>query len=101
MQGCCEYCGARAVNADHVVPRSVYKRLSRGVLARREMTIRKQPPSWLKDTVGACFDCNMAKASRLLIPRSWAHRLEELNSLGIGTFRVWAGDAALLRVMCK
>lgn len=89
----CAYCDdRRAVHQDHVLPKSAYKRLRRRV---------EDLPEWLFDTVAACFDCNIGKGTRLLIPPSWADRLGELNALGIGIFRVWHGDAAMLRINAR
>lgn len=100
----CAYCGARGVNADHVIPKQALRRFQRRELARgRRRTITYftargtvVPPEFLT-TVPACFNCNIAKGSRLLIPSSWSHRLDELNELGIGVFRVWDGKVDLLR----
>lgn len=43
----------------------------------------------------------MTKGCLLLIPPSWADRLEELNALGIGLFAVWDGGAEMLREVRK
>lgn len=88
----CAYCGRRAVQADHVIPRTVRARLAR-------CAARIDP--LLLGLVAACRDCNEGKGPRLLIPASWSHRLDELNALDLGTFRVWHGDAASLRIVVK
>ena len=95
----CEYCHERrAGNLDHVIPRSVVK--------KRERECRIWPhqpmiPPELRETVGACHSCNVAKGTRLLIPASWADRLDELNALNLGTFRVWDGSAEALRIVVR
>ena len=94
----CAYCGARAVNADHVIPKAVLRRWSVG---RRTEGRPRLPRDFRHVTVPSCFKCNIAKGTRLLIPESWADRLDELNDLGIGTYRVWRGDAEALRDVCK
>lgn len=79
----CAYCSQRAIHRDHVVPKSV---------VRRQLRMQRPVPEHLQGTVGACFQHNILKGTRLLIPESWADRLDELNDLGIGIFRVWHGD---------
>ena len=80
----CAYCSKRrAVHADHVVPRSI---------VRRQKNTARPVPFHLRGTVPACMTCNTNKMSRCLIPPSWADRLDELNDLGIGIFRVWSGS---------
>ena len=76
----CAYCRkARAVNRDHVVPKSY----------RRKAPI----PQELCGTVPACFACNIRKGNRRLVPASWADRLGLLESYYPGTpWRVWMGD---------
>ena len=75
----CAYCGKRrAVNKDHVVPKSVAKRY---VL-----------PTDLRETVPSCFECNIRKGARKLVPPSWENRLTELNFWVPGAWRVWDGD---------
>ena len=95
----CEYCGVRrAVNLDHVIPKSLFRLRFTGRKARLR---GKVDPIWKDLTVDACFECNTAKAARKLIPPSLAHRLSELNDLGIGTFRVWDGSPEALREVVK
>lgn len=79
----CAYGGAdcgKAETADHVIPRSVGEkyelRIGYSVNAPRNL-------------VAACLAHNQIKSTRLLIPPAWADRLDELNALGIGIFRVW------------
>lgn len=76
----CAYCGkARAVNADHVVPKSLRKKYG--------------CPEFLRATVGACFRCNHLKGARRLVPPSWAQWITALNEAYPGTpWRVWSGD---------
>lgn len=76
----CSYCGkARAVNQDHVVPKSY----------RKKMAIHPV----LAGTVPACFRCNNLKGTRRLIPASWADKLTLLAQEFPGTpWRVWDGD---------
>lgn len=80
----CSYCGVRrAVNADHVVPKSLQKKLrQRGVVL----------PTELKGTVPSCFECNMRKATRKLVPPSWEDRIPALVAAVPGQWRVWRGD---------
>ncbi len=94
----CQYCGKRAVHADHVLAKSTRQRLAQvaNIPGRRF-----EVPAWALELVAACFDCNMRKAARLLIPPSWADRLDELNGYGIGVFRVWRGDMATLQTTAK
>ena len=107
----CVYCHERrAVNADHVIPRSVVKnRLTKTwekVSATRRLptvcdrTGEPVDPSLLL-TVESCHECNVRKMSRLLIPASWADRLDDLNALNIGTFRIWDGSVEALREVVR
>lgn len=76
----CAYCGKRrAVNSDHVVPRS---------LARRFPDM----PAELRATVPSCFDCNIRKGTRKLVPPSWEPYIPGLTLLIPGHWRVWHGD---------
>ena len=86
----CSYCGTRrAVNKDHVIPRSIAK-LQRPT---RKHPDRKPLPEHLLVTVPSCFECNIRKQSRRLIPASWADRVDLLNELIPGSpWRVWDGD---------
>lgn len=83
----CAYCGhRRAVQRDHVVPRSLAKRL-------KGRTLRRDIPSELLVTVPACMFCNTGKGTRRLVPPSWADKVSVLNELIPGTpWRVWDGD---------
>jgi 5-methylcytosine-specific restriction endonuclease McrA len=75
----CAYCGTRrAVHRDHVVPKS----------HRR----RSDLPDDLRDTVPSCFDCNIRKGARKLVPVSWADRIPLLQEYIPGPWRVWDGD---------
>lgn len=83
----CAYCGARAVNKDHVIPRQVVRTYNR----RAPLDAPSIPAEWL-ETVPACFACNMRKGSRRLVPPSWGKRVEKLNKFFGGTpWRVWHG----------
>jgi hypothetical protein len=77
----CAYCRkARAVNRDHVIPKSLRKRLG-------------EVPAHLLLTVPACFACNIRKGQRHLVPPSWAGLVDELNEVvGGAEWRVWDGD---------
>ena len=81
VSGVCAYCGTRrAVNRDHVVPKALRK--NRGVL-----------PMHLLITEPSCFECNIRKGQRHLVPPSWAHLVDELNEVvGGAPWRVWDGD---------
>lgn len=83
LEGACAYCGIRrAVNRDHVIPKSLRKK--RGVL-----------PLHLLITEPSCFECNIRKGSRHLVPPSWEHLVDELNKVvGGAEWRVWRGDPA-------
>ena len=82
----CAYCDKNpAIHADHVVPRSV---------ARRQKRMLRPIPDHLLATVPACFDCNMLKGARLLVPPSWADRIDELKAAMPGAWRVWNGDVS-------
>lgn len=82
----CAYCErARGIHADHVVPRSI---------ARRQARMLKPFPAHLLVTVRACYSCNILKGARLLVPPSWADRIDELNEAMPGAWRVWSGDVA-------
>ena len=83
----CAYCQAPAVHWDHTTPRSVWK--------------RGQWPQWAAEQVPACFNCNIRKGTRLLIPPSWEDRLQTLNALGYGKFRIWHGDVETLHEVAK
>lgn len=76
----CAYCQkARAVNKDHVVPKSIQRKYALHPV--------------LCETVPACFACNMLKGSRRLIPESWTDRLTLLRRELPGVeWRVWHGD---------
>jgi hypothetical protein len=87
IQGACAYCQKRrAVNRDHVVPRSLVKRL-------KGRPLRSDIPEELLVTVPACLFCNTGKGTRRLVPPSWADRVALLNELIPGKpWRVWDGD---------
>lgn len=87
----CAYCGVRrAVNQDHVIPRMIVKRQNADLR-------RPSIPADLLVTVPSCFDCNMRKGVRRLVPPSWKKHLSRLNKLQCGTWRVWDGSAEGLR----
>ena len=90
----CAYCHKeRAVNRDHVVPKSLRKTHNtnyRVSSARRES--RTPVPAELLRTVPSCFACNIRKGSRRLVPPSWAKHIARLDELFPGTpWRVWHG----------
>lgn len=76
----CAYCRRMpGATADHVVPRS-YRR-------------RAELPKRLRGTVRACWECNLRKGNRRLLPSSWADRVDQLNDLLPGTpWRTWDGS---------
>lgn len=75
----CSYCGTRrAVNQDHVVPKTMRKRYD--------------VPAELLLTVPACFECNIRKGTRKLVPPSWADKIPALKDALPGRWRVWNGD---------
>jgi 5-methylcytosine-specific restriction endonuclease McrA len=91
----CAYCGVRrAVNQDHVVPKSLRKNYMANV--RVSQTRREWMsciPEDLLGLVGTCFECNHLKAARRLVPPSWADKVDALNEFFGGTpWRVWHGD---------
>lgn len=75
----CAYCGVRrGVTRDHVVPRSVAK--------------KHHVPTYLTATVPSCFECNIRKGQRRLVPPSWEEHLSALHHYIPGTpWRVWRG----------
>src|SRR5690606_31632108 len=78
--GPCAYCGAPATTWDHVVPKSLARKL------------KDTLPLRLRDVVEACLDCNVRKMTRRLVPPSWADKVDELNErIGGSPFRVWRG----------
>jgi hypothetical protein len=82
----CAYCGAdasRGFNQDHVVPKSLRKRL-------RQQGI--ELPEELCGTVWACVPCNIRKGTRKLVPPSWENKIPALKDLIPGQWRVWRGD---------
>jgi len=87
----CAYCGLRrAVNLDHVVPKST-------PLWKYRRDLVEIPPAIahgeLTATVPACFDCNIRKGARRLVPPSWADKIDALNDYFGGTpWRVWDGN---------
>src|SRR3990167_7390991 len=73
----CAYCRIRrAVNRDHVVPKA---------LSKTHVFKYAYLPDRLKRTVPACFECKMRKASRRLVPPSWAGYVDALNDEFGGT----------------
>jgi hypothetical protein len=91
----CAYCGVRrAVNRDHVIPKALRKN---GAIKRRGKAIRavfevRIIPEELARTVPCCFECNMRKGTRKLVPPSWAQHIPALKELIPGKWRVWKGD---------
>ena len=81
----CEYCGARAVHADHIFSKA----------------LRRRFPDWQNVTVPACFACNMLRGTRRLLPPSWAHRQQELEELTGKKWAVWHGDPKELKEVLR
>lgn len=65
---------------DHVVPRS---------LARRHTL-----PPHLAATEPACFECNIRKGTRKLVPPSWENSIPALKEAIPGPWRVWHGTTS-------
>ena len=77
----CAYCRSRpAINHDHVIPRAIAKKRA-GLI-----------PDELLITVPACFECNIRKGTRKLVPPSWAAKIPALKELIPGQWRVWDGN---------
>lgn len=89
VEGPCAYCRKRrAVNRDHVIPRSVLRTYN----ATAPDDAPSVPPEWLVE-VASCFECNILKGRRRLVPPSWAKQVDELNRFFGGTpWRTWSGD---------
>lgn len=97
IEGTCAYCGhKRAVNRDHVVPRSLRANYMANVrVSRKRHQVRPLIPDEFMGLVPACFACNARKGSRRLVPRSWEHKIDALNDFFGGTpWRVWSGDTS-------
>lgn len=72
----CNYCRKeRAVHRDHIMSSDE----------------RRRHDGWDEETVPACFDCNMLKLTRRLVPVGYP-RLEELRELTGREWREWNGD---------
>ena len=102
----CVYCTKRrAVNQDHVVPKSLltvrreYIPTRKGYVKLKGAFVNgREVPAHLLELAPACHPCNIAKGARRLVPESWSHLIDELNDLFGGTkWRVWRGDAETLR----
>lgn len=95
----CAYCGKPAVNEDHVVPKSLRRRVKQDAAWRKRRMPRstgyaalREVPAELLKTVPACFGCNIRKGSRRLVPPSWASKVPLLNEYFPGVpWRVWTG----------
>lgn len=85
----CAYCGERrAVGRDHVVPKTIAKRLK----LRKSRRNNPDFPQDLLATVPACLECNVRKSTRKLVPPSWEDKIPRLVELLPGPWRVWRGD---------
>ena len=95
----CAYCQERrAVNADHVVPKSLRRKYKQ----HRKREARPRIPHELLGTEPACFSCNIRKGARRLVPPSWAEKVPLLNAFFGGTpFRVWDGSLKALREVVR
>lgn len=94
----CAYCTLRpSVSRDHVVPKSLRKRVMckwviKTGICRCKVKHRAVPIELL-ELVPACFRCNTTKGTRRLVPQSWEPRISLLNEHFPGTpWRTWAGD---------
>jgi len=81
----CQYCGGRAIHADHLIP----------VALRRRHHLSSTDIDFM---TAACGPCNWRKGTRRLVPVSWADRLTELPGRG---WRTWDGSVEALRVVVK
>ena len=90
----CAYCGVRrAVQRDHVIPDSLVKKYDQMAASRKIGRHLYMIPNEWRQLVPACFECNIAKAARRLIPPSWADKIDALNDYFGGTpWRVWTGS---------
>ncbi len=81
MRTVCSYClEAPAIHSDHIFSKA----------------LRRRFPEW-DMTVPACFDCNILKGTRRLLPPSYAHRQQEIEGLTGKRWKVWDGSRAELQ----
>lgn len=80
----CQYCQGRATTMDHLIPKA----------ERRRHGIADDDERYL---VACCLDDNLRKATRRLVPPSWAGRLSELP--GTRPWAVWSGGTAVTEVL--
>ena len=78
--------------ADHVIPRSL--------AIQHEVRIG-YGANHPDNLAACCLTHNQMKYTRRFVPRSWKCKLDWLNDLGIGTFRVWDGSVEALREVVR
>ena len=80
----CAYCRRRlAVNRDPVIPKALLRRLLKAGLDISAELLALEP---------ACFECNVLKGTRKLVPPSWADKIPALKELLPGPWRTWDGN---------
>lgn len=87
----CAYCGARAVQTDHLISKACARRLGAAAAARERPEYK----------VPACRECNEQKGPRLRVPASLAHLIPELEALTLSKYGVFDGTAEALRGTIK
>lgn len=86
----CVYCGKPAVNGEHVIPRALVRKYN----ATAPEEAPSIPAEWLV-VEPSCFNCNIRKGTRRLVPPSWKHRIAAMNRFFGGVeWRIWSGDPA-------
>ena len=76
----CSYCGARAIHADHVMPKYLRKRFPES--------------EWATLTTPSCGNCNWAKYTFRWVPPSMEDRIPELVELTGQEWHVYRGGPA-------
>jgi 5-methylcytosine-specific restriction endonuclease McrA len=88
----CAYCGqTKPVHMDHVLAKSLVRNYNRSRKLFSWQNRPEIPAEWLAK-VPACFQCNMLKSTRRLLPPTWAHRVDAISGFFLGArFQVWDG----------